>query len=149
MSVVVFRDGVFAADSRAYGGHGQPSPGVKRKVHDLGDGRRIGLVSATLGEPERFLAWLCAGKGPKAWFGDKPDVRAILIDADGQAFLFEDSVWPSGPIAPGEFYAIGSGALTALGAMHMGATAEQAVEAAIRFDHHCGGPVRVLPGSPT
>lgn len=42
------------------------------------------------------------------------------------------------------YYALGSGSAVALGAMQCGATAEQAVEAAIALDIYSGGPVRVL-----
>ena len=44
-----------------------------------------------------------------------------------------------------EFAATGSGKDIAFGAMHMGATAVEAVEAAIRWDASCGGKVEVLP----
>lgn len=149
MSVVVLRDGVLAADSRAYGGHGQFSPGSKAKIHDLGAGRRVGVVSAKLGEPERFVAWLKGGGDPATWTGDKPDLRAILVEADGSVFLFEDSPWASAPMTPNAYVAIGSGSDVALGAMFAGATAERAVEAAIHFDRNSGGPVRILPAPAT
>ena len=144
MSTVVYRDGVLASDSRAYGGSGQTSPGTKKKIHRLADGTRIGVTTASLGMAERFVAWVSAGADPDAWKGDKPDLRAIIIKPDGEVFLSEDGLVFSGPIAC-EQYAIGSGASFAIGAMAMGATAEEAVEVAIRFDHHSGGPVTVLP----
>lgn len=40
-----------------------------------------------------------------------------------------------------EFFAIGCGAHVALGAMHMGASAVEAVEAACRWNVQCGPPV--------
>lgn len=144
MSVVVYRNGVLAADSRAYGGRGQCSPGEKRKVHQLPDGGRVGIVSAKLGEPERFLAWIKDGADPTAWAGEKPDLRALLVKADGSVFLFEDGPYPSGPITCDAFYAIGSGSDFALGAMAMGATAQEAVGVAIRFDPNSGGTVATL-----
>lgn len=133
MSVICYRDGVLASDSRAYGGSGCPSPGLKAKVHLLEDGRRVGIVSAKLGHPEKFLAWLKDGGDVTAWTGDMPDLRAIVVHTDGTVSLYDDNIWPSGPIEPAEFFALGSGTEYALGAMYMGATAEQAVEAAIRF----------------
>lgn len=148
MSVVVLCDGVLAADSRAYGGSGNPSPGTKAKIHRLDDGRRVGIVSAKLGEPERFLSWLKAGDGPNAWVGDRPDLRAVVVMPTGEVFLHDDSIWPSGPISCDEFVVLGSGQEYALGALHMGATAAQAVEAAIRFDCNSGAPVRVLTREP-
>lgn len=144
MSVICFRDGVLAADSRAYGGHGCPSPGVKSKLHRLDDGSRVGVVSAKLGHPEKFVAWLRAGGDPAEWVGDLPDLRAIVVRPDGAVHLYDDNIWASGPIGPADFFALGSGTEYALGAMHMGASAAEAVEAAIRFDANSGGAVMVL-----
>lgn len=143
MSVVAYCNGVLAADSAAYGGDYQPSPGAKCKVFKLADGRRVGITSGKLGQPERFLAYL-EGRLPLedaekvSW-----DVRAMIIEADGTLYLAEDSVHMAGPIRP-TFYAIGTGSKYALGAMACGASAAQAVQAAIRFDPHCGGEVRTV-----
>jgi hypothetical protein len=43
-----------------------------------------------------------------------------------------------------EFYAIGSGANYALGAMHMGATPQRAIEASARWDEATGGEVQIM-----
>jgi hypothetical protein len=143
MSVIVFKGGIMAADSRAYGGRGQASPGQKVKAHRLSDGTRIGMVSAIVGMPERFLAWYAQGADPKAWGDGNPDLRALIVRPNGEVMLFEDGLQASGPIVC-ERYAIGSGAEFALGAMEMGATAERAVEVACLFEPHCGLPVTVL-----
>ena len=45
------------------------------------------------------------------------------------------------------FYAIGSGAHFALGALHRGRTAEEAVRVAEVFDQYTGGPVEVVRAS--
>ena len=42
------------------------------------------------------------------------------------------------------FFAIGSGAAVAMGAMHMGATAKEAVEVAKKVDLYTGGKVRTM-----
>lgn len=143
MSVIVLHEGVMAADSKAWGGRGSVSPGRKRKLHLLDDGTRVGIVSADLGEPERFLAWYRAGADPAAWTGDKPSLRALVVKPDGSAHLFDDSAWASGPIESTTF-AIGSGGEYALGAIAMGASAARAVEVAISLDVHSGGPVDEL-----
>ena len=133
-----------AADSRAYGGKGQWSPGTKRKAHLLEDGTRVGVVSAILGEPERFVAWLRSGADPAAWTGDKPDLRALVVRPNGEVFLYDENTTPSGPIQC-EFYAIGSGSDYAIGAMAMGADAAEAVRVAACFDSNSGGEPTVLP----
>ncbi len=143
MSVVVYKDGVLAADTRAYGGNYQPTPGSKAKIHCLENGSRVGLISNIIGEPERFLDWLKSGADPSEWKGEKPNVRALMVDADDRIFLADDSAWFSGPIDCSS-YAIGSGADFAMGAMAMGASATRAVEVACQLDRHCGLPVMTL-----
>lgn len=141
MSVVVYRDGVLAADSKAYGGKYQTSPGLKRKVHRLPDGTRVGVTTCVIGMAERFVQWMEAGADPEGWGADpKPDLRAIIVRPDGQVFLCDDGLHFSGPIETSR-YAIGSGAEFALGAMSMGADAVRAVEVACEHDFHSGGPV--------
>lgn len=143
MSVVVYCRGVLAADSKAYGGKYQTSPGAKRKAHRLSDGTRVGVVSSTIGMPERFVAWLDAGADPKEWGEGSPDVRAIIVRPNGDVFLADEGLHFSGPIDC-EFYAIGSGSDYAMGALAMGANANRAVEIAAQFDPHCGAPVTIL-----
>lgn len=143
MSVVVYKDGILAADTCAYGGRGQTSPGQKAKIHRLEDGTRVGIVSAMIGEPERFLAWLKAGEDRTNWTGDKPDFRALIIRPNGDVFLADDSIWFSGPIECTS-YAIGSGGDYAMGAMAMGASAKQAAYVACDLDQCTNAPVQTL-----
>jgi hypothetical protein len=144
VSTVVFKEGVLASDSLAYGGKGQPSPGFKQKARRLADGSRIGVVTGVIGLAERFVAWVEAGADPAAWVGDAaPDIRAIWVKPDGGLFLADDGLYFSGPIKC-EVYAIGSGAEYAMGAMAMGASPAQAIEVASRLDQHTGGPVIIL-----
>lgn len=143
MSVIAFKHGVLAADSRAYGGNWQASPGQKTKIHLLADGSRVGITSAAIGTPERFLAWLRAGADPAKWTGDKPECRALMVKPSGEVFLASDSVHFSGPITS-DCYAIGSGCDFAMGAMLAGASSEEAVRIACRLDPHCGEPVMTL-----
>jgi hypothetical protein len=67
---------------------------------------------------------------------DKDDWARLIVVADGRVMVYERH-----PIAfPVEdpFMAWGSGRDYAMGAMARGATAREAVEIAMRFDHHCG-----------
>lgn len=132
-----------AADGRAYGGRHCASPGSKAKAHRLQDGTRIGVVSAVIGMPERFIAWMNEGGDPKAWGEGAPDLRALIVRPNGEVFLAEDSVWFSGPIKT-DCYAIGSGGDFALGAMAAGKTAAEAVALACDLDQHCGPPIIIL-----
>lgn len=58
----------------------------------------------------------------------------FLYAASGKRYQIKD-----------EFFAIGSGAPYAIGAMAMGATPEQAVALASRFDPATGGEIEVIP----
>lgn len=86
-----------------------------------------------------------ASRGAK---GNPPAMKADDDHAHGYVFMPDDTiVWfhSQGVThirAP--FWAAGSGDCFARGAMEMGATAEQAVAAAIKWDTGSGGPVTVL-----
>ena len=69
-------------------------------------------------------------------------IEAIRIDPKSVALASGKRPTFSQVEAP--YYAIGSGAHLALGAMWQGATAEQAVECAIALDIGCGGTVDVI-----
>lgn len=143
MSTIVYKDGDLASDSKAYGGKGMPSPGLKTKARRLEDGTRVGVATAIIGMAERFTAWLEAGGDPAAWGQGDVDLRALVIRPDGGLFLYDDGLWPSGPIQT-DRYAIGSGSEYAMAAMVMGADIRRAVEVAAELDPHTGGPVVVL-----
>lgn len=71
------------------------------------------------------------------------DYHAILVRPNGEVFVVKDCLGLTGPLtAP--YFAVGSGDEYALGAMCMGASAIEAVGAAIRFDPHSGGSITVL-----
>ncbi|NUS39404.1 MAG: hypothetical protein HOQ02_10330 [Lysobacter sp.] len=143
MSCAAYKDGVLAADTRAYGGSWQASPGQKAKIHLLEDGTRVAITSATVGAPDRFLAWLKAGAVPEEFGAGDPACSVLLVKPDGSVFLARDSLYFSGPLDCKQ-YAIGSGCDYALGAMAMGASAEDAVRIACQLDPHSGEPVQVL-----
>jgi hypothetical protein len=69
-----------------------------------------------------FSALVVAGNG-----------EVTIYDAEGGGYALE-----------AEFYARGAGAELAIGAMAMGARADQAVEIACRYSVWCEGPVQQL-----
>lgn len=71
---------------------------------------------------------------------DRYDV-GMIVRPGGNIFLHEEEGWFE--IHP-EYYAIGSGREHAYGAFFMGATAEQAVAAAIKHDPDTAGDVDVV-----
>jgi ATP-dependent HslUV protease subunit HslV len=81
------------------------------------------------------------GRPPKANEDTNNFDRGVIFRNGGRIEVFE----PSGTFSmSAPFYAMGSGKSEALGAMWAGATAEQAVRAAIDLDPSCGGDVTIL-----
>ena len=145
MSVIVYRDGVLASDSRAYSGSLRPI-GRKRKTRRLDCGTLVGVTASVPGILEWILEWYGEGAEPLAPLpaGDYDRSFSLLaVRPDGQAFFAYDALALSGPLA-GDYFAIGSGASYALGALYHGASAEEAVAAAVGLDPLCGGPVDAL-----
>lgn len=143
MTTIAYRDGVLAADSRAYSGDKVPI-GFKKKIHRLVDGARFGVSTTSVGGDQLIRRWIEGGCKEVANDSLKPEsFTAILVKADGSVFYANNNLEWSGPLSA-EFIAIGSGEQFALGAMAMGATAEEAVEAAIRLDPWSDGEITVL-----
>lgn len=145
MSTITYRDGIMAADSRAYAGG--PTPiGFKKKLRKLVDGSMIGISTTLPGLSELVMDYFdnCASDVPNIDYpqpeiGEKK-ITILLVTADGEVYYADDSLNLSGPL-DGEFWAIGSGEAYALGAMECGASAEEAIEIAKKFDVWSDGPV--------
>lgn len=144
MTTIVYRDGLMAADTRAYSGN--PTPiGNKQKIHRLPDGSIVGVSTVEPGMSEAFVAWLAAGGNPEEieHLSDKLKLQAILVKSNGSVFYYCDNIMPSGPLF-GPFFAIGSGDQYALGALSCGATADAAVMVAAQHDSYTGGEIMKL-----
>ena len=137
MTTLVYRDGVLAADSQAGIGPYQV-PGTTRKVGTLRDGRLVAFVGSCAGGAN-FIRWLNAGSP-----NDPPrlgrDTVVVVVNLDGTVLVHEDEGVFDGNDAP--FLAWGSGLAPALGALHVGASAVEAVKAATLVDSASGGPVQ-------
>jgi hypothetical protein len=138
MTVVAYRDGMLAADRLVC------DPWNIRAGYDTKIFKRNSAFYGFVGprsEIEIYQHWLFA-----------PDLKTIPTLNEGISCLCikPDGIWRSGGKTPcltkveAPFAAIGTGAHIALGAMFMGASAEQAVYAAIALDTACGAPVDVL-----
>lgn len=142
MTTIVWRDGTLAADTRAYSG--SPTPiGYKRKIFEGPDGSLYGISTPQPGFSEQIAAWLMAPVDEKA--DTMPQMaekgfQALEITPEGDVYYYCDSFHPSGPLM-GPWFAIGSGEDYAVGALRMGATAEEAVEVGMEFDPWTGGDV--------
>lgn len=135
MTTLVYRDGVLAADSRGTR-NGMICPGAVSKVYIV-DGRLVGFVGdSAFGQ--RFVRDLREGREPADLEGE---AIAVVVDSDGTVRVHQNATWY---VEEGPFAAWGTGLAAALGALHMGATADQAVEAACEVDPNSGGPVQIV-----
>lgn len=135
---VSIKHGCIASDSRCSTDNAMFSV---NKVRPVGQGL-IG-AAGTWSDVLKFWDFLDKKKSAKDAVGlhDNSELEAIELHPDG-IFLYE----PNGAryhIKDG-FYAVGSGGPYAMGAMAMGASPEEAVAIAARFDPNTGGEVEVL-----
>lgn len=138
MSTIAYRDGVIAADT-------QISADNEILGHATKIGKRGRVLFGASGDASwmrEFLVWARGG-----FVGGPPESKgegggSALVIADGRLM----SVYASGHYdeVRAVFYAVGSGRQFARGAMATGATAEDAVRAAILLDACSGGDVEVL-----
>jgi 20S proteasome alpha/beta subunit len=143
MTTIAYRDGVMAADTRAFAGY-NAALGQKAKIRREPDGTLIGCSSNQVGLGEAVLDWF--GRGAKS--DDVPKAGEVkfsflAVKPDGSALYAFDGFNLSGPINA-EFFAIGSGDAVAQGAMHAGASAEMAVEIACKVDVWSDMPIMTL-----
>jgi hypothetical protein len=138
MTVIVYRDGVMASDTmgsraniKAYG-FVKMAVGVDGAVHGgSGDWCKI----------SKYMDWVRGGyvgecPAPEANDEGSCDFHVLIADAGGCSVLTHKGREPSP-----EYAATGSGLEIAYGALFMGASAADAVRAAIHHADGCGGEV--------
>jgi len=146
VTVIVYRDGIMAADSGAFNTSTKCSHA--NKIARGRDGSLYG-VTGNSAEGETYLRWVRSGME-----GEPPVIRRTKEADSEDAFHvlrvrpgcdperltgYGVETWEGAPYA-----AMGSAADVALGALHAGATAEAAVLAAIEHSQWAHGPVRSL-----
>lgn len=138
MTTIVYRDGVMAGDSQVTAYH--TITGHQRKIHRV-KGHLIGCCGRA-SEVKAFLDWF-----EKGWRKeDKPknidDFSAITVNENGDVHRWDENLIP---YSKNEAYVvIGAGSDIAIGALAQGATAGEAVQAAIEHDVFTGGEVHTL-----
>jgi ATP-dependent protease HslVU (ClpYQ) peptidase subunit len=145
MTTIAYRDGIIAADSQVTheaAGDKSGAGSHKHTCQKLYTKKAFGYhaVIATAGESAPGMLFV-------DWYGKKGKPPEVLHDTDFTCLVLdEDGLWEFNSFCRAEkieepFYAIGSGAKAALGAMHMGASAIEAVEIAKKIDPYTGGKV--------
>lgn len=141
MTTVAYRNGVMAADSQATSSFKQKC----QKIHKIGDSYFgiCGRVSSAY----LFLEWIRqdrrdwveSERNPPSPLSDDDDFSALELCEEG-AFEWDGKLTRTPVLI--EFFAIGSGADFAMGAMAMGADAVEAVKVARTLDPNTGGVIK-------
>jgi hypothetical protein len=90
-----------------------------------------------------FIQWLLEGADPDTWdavFGGE-EFSGVVFHADGIVDEYNEGGYP---VKQSGMYAVGSGNRFAMGAMMVGATAMEAVEATKKLDVNTGGELQVF-----
>lgn len=142
MTIIVYRDGVMAADSVGWTANNSvkvPAPG---KIRRLSDGGLIGAAGET-SDIIQFHEWMAADRprDTRPEFGKDDGFCALWVKPDG---ALSACTWKLVffPIAT-SFFAIGGPAEFVMGALYSGASAEDAARLAIEFTDSAGGPVQI------
>ena len=146
MTTIAYRDGILAADSRLTVDHGS---GARKHTckklfrKRVGEGKKAyDVIIATAGESSPgmvFVDWYGSGKPvPDLFLHLGGDFLCLVLSPSG---LFEYDVYCRGEPIEEEFYAVGSGSMAALAAMHCGKSAIEAVRVASRIDSFTGGRI--------
>lgn len=139
MTTIAYRDGVLAADSLMT--VGDTRAGTMTKIYR--QGRLLIGFSGRSSNFESFRSWVKAGaEGRFASEGG----NVFIIPPEGPAVIWGDNDYPWRESS--DYWALGSGEHFALGAMAMGATAEEAVRVTATWDLATGGDITVLHRQP-
>lgn len=136
MTTIAYRDGKLAADtlSTANGVRDDYGPKVWRI------GQVIGAACGSRGLCLKFRDWVAGGMDGDCPFEGADDGNGIIVTPEHVVCFGSSGPWPVSQA----YYAIGSGYQLAMGAMEMGATAEQGVQVAMKWDCSTGGDVQVI-----
>jgi ATP-dependent protease HslVU (ClpYQ) peptidase subunit len=144
MTIICCKDGVMAADTRIV--HGDAGIAKVTKLFRKRIGRRDHILgfSGVMSYAIMYIEWFGSGKPMPDHLRNIPDEHGFNVMILAGKRLYEaDGI--GRPIeVESKFYAIGSGAMAALGAMHHGATALQAAKIACKLDHNCGLPIQTM-----
>lgn len=146
MTTIAYRDGILAADSRVTvdNGSGARIHTCKKLFRKrVTEGKKtFEVIIATAGESSPgmvFVDWYGSGKPvPDIFLHIDADFTCLVLTPKG---LFEYDTFCRGEEIEEDCYAIGSGAMAALAAMHCGKSALEAVRIASRIDPHTGGRI--------
>lgn len=140
MTAIAYRDGVIAGDSEVnYDDNIKVRSAIKIGKHD---GFIFGLAGEDIPPVDKFIKWFFPADDRKRKPMGSYKFDALVVGADRKIRLYDqrgvlDEINE-------EFFAIGSGQQACVGAMQLGGTAEQAVDAACKWAPGVNSPVQVV-----
>jgi ATP-dependent protease HslVU (ClpYQ) peptidase subunit len=136
MTTIAYKDGVLVADTQATSGSWKR--GTTVKIHRVG--RLLVGFAGDLASCQRFLSWVKSGLEDDSPLEEGSE--AFVIEPCGRLTSWQGAI---GHVMNfGEFYSTGSGCSYAVGAMAAGATAEEAVLVAAKYDVYTNDKLTVL-----
>lgn len=140
MTTIAYRNGIMAADTQVSTGDVNDCFITKLAKNKKGD---IAGAGGPLGYKYKFLKWFKSGeKGkPPSCVDESAGFEGVIVRKSGKIEIYDQEVKST---IRCNYYAFGSGNHLALGAMANGATAKQAVKAAIKHDVYSGGKITKL-----
>jgi hypothetical protein len=107
-----------------------------QKIFKLKDGSHVAF-SGRVDLWREAVKWLNGGEKPVVTEGDA--ILGLVVDKKGNAYEFDEKFRPMPTCTP---WAGGSGSAFALAALHLGKTAEEAVELACKLDVNSHLPIQ-------
>ena len=144
MTILVYRSGIMASDSGC--SLNGASHSWTKKLERASDGTLFG-IAGDASEGSVFLEWVregCHGEPPKAEALPEGRSSFCVLKAESNGNLGLITARGFEPYDGAPYMAYGSALETAFGALYMGATAEQAVAAAIEHGSGAWGAIRTI-----
>lgn len=135
MTTIVCNSTTMAADKR-----GTSNPIFKTTKIFRVRGSLIG-ISGNIEQALRFVEWRRTPEGKPA-FTEGASLEVLELSADGKITWWGPEM--VGVTIENDFYAVGSGAMAAMGAMSMGASPKRAVVVASLWDAATGSDVQTM-----
>ena len=140
MTCIAYKSGFLASDSAVT--EDGSLCGSMIKITRAPDGSMAGACGGA-SSLAMFLNWVHKGRhGAKPNVAEDKDFSGLFIAPTGIVSTYEAPMYPF--IMANDFYAFGSGADVAMGAMAAGVNAIKAVKIACKFNVYCSEPIYIL-----
>ena len=136
MTAIAFRDGVMACDTQTIFNSFKRH---KSKIIEK-NGYLIGVSGIACPSDSDIISWFFKGEYPLPQFSnDEIKFSLLVLTPKNHIELWDQTGYKEEISSP--FWATGAGADVCMGAMEMGASAQEAVKIAIKWCEGCGGRV--------